>query len=270
MNVVQGWRREEEGWVRVRSVMDIGCRVSVASPGMCPTYPIKESNGSRHGQEFMSASENTMPNLGEQKLGVVFDNGVETMIKYQIADVSRALNSITKICDAGHPDFGNHLIFGRLGGMFVNLETGKTTHFQRENNIYCLEYWVKPFSKAGNLNERADVWRYPESPSTDDVDADVKDEDESANTVAAKDANVMGERGNEEDIADEQSNVPPGPAIEEEEARIPTIRRLPREPTGQEIDVHHITHLPLRSWCVKGKMAGGGGNKKRFPLLLRT
>ena len=112
VNVVQGWRREEEGWVRVRSVMDIGCRVSVASPGMCPIYPIKESNGSRHGQEFMFASENTMPNLGEQKLGVVFDNGVETMIKHQNADVSRALNSITEICDGGHPDFGDHVIFG--------------------------------------------------------------------------------------------------------------------------------------------------------------
>ena len=150
VNMVQGWRREEEGWVRVRSVMDSGCGVSVAPPGMCPTYPITESEGSRRGQEFMSASEDTMPNLGEQKLGVVFDIGGETMIKYQIADVSRALNSITEICDAGHPDFGNHVIFGRRDGMVVNLETGKTTHFQRENNIYCLDYWVKPFQRLGS------------------------------------------------------------------------------------------------------------------------
>ena len=150
VNMVQGWRREEEGWVQVRSVMDSGCGVSVAPPGMCPTYPITESEGSRRGQEFMSASEDTMPNLGEQKLGVVLDNGGETMIKYQIADVSRALNSITEICDAGHPDFGNHVIFGRRGGMVVNLETGKTTHFQRENNIYCLDYWVKPFQRLGS------------------------------------------------------------------------------------------------------------------------
>ena len=112
--------------------------------------PITESEGSRRGQEFMSASEDTMPNLGEQKLGVVLDNGGETMIKYQIADVSRALNSITEICDAGHPDFGNHVTFGRRGGIVVNLETGKTTHFQRENNIYCLDYWVKPFQRLGS------------------------------------------------------------------------------------------------------------------------
>ena len=69
--------------------------------------------------------------LGRAEAGVVLDNGGETMIKYQIADVSRALNSITEICDAGHADLGNHVIFGRRGGMVVNLETGKTTHFQR-------------------------------------------------------------------------------------------------------------------------------------------
>ena len=84
---------------------------------------------SRRGQEFMSASEDTMPNLGEQKLGVVLDGGGETMIKYQIADVSRALNLITELCDAGHLDYGNHVILGRRGGVVVNLETVKTTPF---------------------------------------------------------------------------------------------------------------------------------------------
>ena len=145
--MVQGWRREEQGWVRVRSVMDSGCGVSVAPPGMCPEHPIEESEGSRRGQEFMSASEDTIPNLGEQKLNVLLDNGKETAIKYQIADVSRALNAVTEICDAGHPDHGNRVIFGRRGGMIVNLETGKTTPFQREGNIYCLDYWAKPVSR---------------------------------------------------------------------------------------------------------------------------
>ena len=127
--------------------MDSGCGVSVAPPGMCPAYPIAESEGSRRGQEFMSASEDTMPNLGEQKLEVVLDSGKSTSIKYQIADVSRALNAVTEICDAGHPDHGNHVIFGRRGGMIVNLETGKRTPFQHEGNIYCLDYWMKPFPR---------------------------------------------------------------------------------------------------------------------------
>jgi hypothetical protein len=126
--------------------MDSGCGVSVAPPGMCPAYPIEESEGSRRGQEFMSASEDTLPNLGEQKLNVILGNGKETAIMYQIADVSRALNAVTEICDAGHPDYGNRVIFGRGGGVIENIETGKQTPFTREGNIYCLDYWVKPFT----------------------------------------------------------------------------------------------------------------------------
>ena len=119
----------------------------MAPPGMCPAYPIAESEGSRRGQEFMSASQDTMPTFGEQTLEVVLDSGKSTAIKYQISDVSHALNAATEICDSGHPDHGNLVTFGRRGGMIVNLETGKTTPFQREGNIYCLYYWVKPFTR---------------------------------------------------------------------------------------------------------------------------
>ena len=149
VNMLKGWCREEQGWIKVRSVMDSGAGVSVAPPGMCPTHPIMESEGSRRGQEFVSASEDMMPNLGEQKLSVVLDNQKETVVKYQIADVSRALNSVAEICDAGDPEHGNQVVFGRNGGTIINLATGQTTHFGRENNIYCLDFWVKPFQGQG-------------------------------------------------------------------------------------------------------------------------
>ena len=83
-----------------------------------------------------------MPNLGEQKLEVVLDSGKATALKYQIADVSRALNAVTEICDAGH-----RVIFGRRGGVIVNLESGRSTPPQREGNSYCLDYWVKPCTR---------------------------------------------------------------------------------------------------------------------------
>ena len=117
---------------------------------MCPAYPIMESEGSRRGQEFVCASENVVPNLGEQKLPVMMETGKKANIKYQIADVSRALNSISEICDAGHPEYGNHVIFGRHGGIIVNLESGETTPFNRDSNIYSLDFWVEPFQRQAN------------------------------------------------------------------------------------------------------------------------
>ena len=49
-----------------------------------------------------------------------------------------------------------------------------------------------------------------------------------------------------------------GDAVEEaaDEARRPTMRRAPVEPTKQEIAEHNLTHLPFRSWrpcCVAAK-----------------
>ena len=79
---------------------------------------------------------------------MVLDDDKGTVVKYQIADVSRVLNSVAEICDAGHPDYGNQAIFGR-GGASVNLATGKTTYFGRENNICCLEFGVKLFQRQG-------------------------------------------------------------------------------------------------------------------------
>ena len=51
----------------------------------------------------MSASVDIIENLGEKVIDVVMDDGVETKVKYQSADVKRALNSISEICDAGDP-----------------------------------------------------------------------------------------------------------------------------------------------------------------------
>jgi len=81
VNMVKGWRREDR-WTQVRSVMDSGCGASVAPPGMCPAYPIQESEGSRAGQEFVSASEDKLPNLGEQTLSAVLQDSSETSVRY--------------------------------------------------------------------------------------------------------------------------------------------------------------------------------------------
>jgi hypothetical protein len=86
-NMVQGpWRRAHSDgnaeWIRVQSVMDSGCGCSVAPPGMCPSYPIHESAGSLRGQEFTSASEHDLPNLGEQVLNVVMEDGNVTELRH--------------------------------------------------------------------------------------------------------------------------------------------------------------------------------------------
>ena len=67
----------------------------------------------------------------------------ESQIKYQVAEVSRPLNSISEIFDAGG-NYGQIVLFGRTGGAILNLETGIQTPFAREEGVYTMDVWVKP------------------------------------------------------------------------------------------------------------------------------
>ena len=135
----RGWRLRDGGWVQVKAVMDSGCAESVAPPDLCPEYALEPSAGSIRGQNFISASKDRIPNLGQKKFEVETEDGSKGKIKYQIADVSRPLNAISDICDAG-----NRVIFGKNGGMIMNIESGTETYFNRENGIYVLNLWIKP------------------------------------------------------------------------------------------------------------------------------
>ena len=137
------YKTVQDGWVKVRGVMDSGASEGVAPPTICPHYEIKPSPGSIVGQNYVSASDDLIPNLGEQILDVETTDGRSGKVKYQVADVSRPLNSVSEICDAGGV-YGQHVIFGRNGGAIINLEIGRQTPFTREDGIYILELWVKP------------------------------------------------------------------------------------------------------------------------------
>lgn len=128
--------------------MDSGASEGVAPPSMCPHYEIKPSVGSMAGQNYVSASDDLIPNLGEQVLNAETMDGRSCQLKYQMAEVTRPLNSVSEICDAGGPR-GQHVVFGRNGGAIINLDTGMHTPFNREEGIYILETWVKPPGDSG-------------------------------------------------------------------------------------------------------------------------
>ena len=142
------YKKETDGWVKVKGAMDSGATESVAPPDMCPHYKVNPSPGSLAGVNYVSASDDLIPNLGEQVLDVQTLDGREGQVKYQIADVARPLNSVSEICDAGGVH-GQHVIFGRYGGAIINLDTGRQVPFPREDGIYNLEFWVKPRGEQG-------------------------------------------------------------------------------------------------------------------------
>jgi hypothetical protein len=146
LNMLEGFTEADpEGWTHVRGVMDSGASKSVAPPGMCPEYQLLESEGSKKGDNFVSASKDIIPNLGEKHLAVMKEDGSVGKVRYQVADISRPLNSVSEICDSG-----NQVIFGRNGGCIYNMSTGSRTYFGREENVYVLDLWVMSPNMAIN------------------------------------------------------------------------------------------------------------------------
>ena len=146
-------RMEDGGWQKIKGVMDSGASESVAHPSMCPQYAVKPSVGSATGLKYVSASGDVIANLGEQLLEVETEDGMQTKIRYQSAEVSRPLNSVSEICDAGGND-GQYVVFSRYGGVILNLETGRRTSFDRVDGIYELGLWVKPPSNEASVFPR--------------------------------------------------------------------------------------------------------------------
>ena len=99
---------------------------------------MRPNAASRAGKAYSSASGHPLHNLGEQLLSAVTDGGMETEVLFQLADVSCPLISVSQICD-----HGNRVIFGRGGGVIMNLDTGHEVPFQRQGGVYSLGLWMR-------------------------------------------------------------------------------------------------------------------------------
>ena len=70
--------------------------------------------------------------MGEKKIDIVTEGGRQAVATYQIADVTRPLCAVSKMCDKG-----NTVIFEKNGGVSIAADGSRTT-FRREANVYML------------------------------------------------------------------------------------------------------------------------------------
>ena len=130
--------------VRIRTVMDSGAADSVAPPTLAPQVNISESNGSKRGQCYVSASGSRLSNMGEKVLNVQTNEGRDANVFYQIAEVGRPLHSVSATCDRG-----NWVVYTSQGGFIINCQTWERTSFERSGGIYELDLWMRDENNYG-------------------------------------------------------------------------------------------------------------------------
>ena len=122
--------------------LDSGCVAHVCASSDAPGYEVSESEGSRRGQGFVVGNGDRIPNEGQFKLKLDYEdgenrNGIGAI--FQVATVTRPLMSVSKVCDA---DMTCH--FDKHRGVIKD-STGRTVIvFKRQGGLYVAHLGTKP------------------------------------------------------------------------------------------------------------------------------
>ena len=135
-------------WEYVEAILDSGASVTVIPPHIGPEYETMPSEASRAGVVYEIANGDEIPNLGEKLLPVMTVDGSYRGLRAQVADVSKALQSVRSLVRAGHV-----VVFG--GGedgsenYIVNKYSGETTPVKDDGVNYLMGMYIVPKKDAG-------------------------------------------------------------------------------------------------------------------------
>ena len=103
INEVQGCGKVfDEGWQKITMAVDSGAAATLISHTLVMGHPIMETEASKSGVNYASATGQPIPNLGEQRLPLCTSEGSVRSMIFQAAPVSRALGSVKRMNETGH------------------------------------------------------------------------------------------------------------------------------------------------------------------------
>ena len=129
---------KDDKWKRVSMAVDSGACETVADPTHIPC-DVLETNASRAGASFVSATGEPIPNMGEMDMSMITREGTTRSMKVQAAPVTKPLASVMRIVQAGHV-----VVFDEEASYILNKRTGEVNLLREEDGNYMLDVWVKP------------------------------------------------------------------------------------------------------------------------------
>ena len=144
----------EGRWLKVRNgvTLDSGCSVFVIPSCWLSWFSLEESEGSKRGQNFTTASNNKIPNEGQRTVRFITDDGRRRRMTFQVSAVNKILASVAGICDNG-----NTILFTCTGGTIKSIATGRETKFRRQGNVYVMDIWVANPSHAESKKDDGEL-----------------------------------------------------------------------------------------------------------------
>ena len=135
-------------WEYIETILDSGATVTVIPPHVGQSYEVVPSAASRAGVKYEVANGEEIPNLGEKLMPVMTREGSMRGLRAQVADVSKALQSVRALVKAGHVViFGDgdegqcHYVYNKF--------TGETNEVTDDGINYLMGMYIIPPDDAG-------------------------------------------------------------------------------------------------------------------------
>ena len=134
-----------DSWIdsEIEITLDSGCCEHVMDLGDAPGYGafLTQSDGSRRKQNFIVGNGQKVPNEGQLVLNLESDGGENRKIKstFQVAEVTRPLMSVSRVCDQGltcNFTDTHALVLDKAGKIVVK--------FERRGGLYIARMKLKP------------------------------------------------------------------------------------------------------------------------------
>ena len=130
-------------------ILDSGCCRHVMPPSEVTGYVVRESPGSRRGQNFIVGNGEPVPNEGQVQLNLEVDvgggNTRPITSVFQVAELSCSLMSVSQICDHGY-----QCVFDKEGAKVLGDDGEIVCRFKRDRNMYVTQMGLKaptPFGR---------------------------------------------------------------------------------------------------------------------------
>ena len=132
----------------VEFILDSGATATVIPPSVGKAYAIQPGDASRAGVSYEVANGEEILNLGETLLPVVTAEGSWKGLRAQVADVSKPLQSVRTLVQAGHMVVFGHGDEG-CSHYIVNKITGETIAVKDDGTNYLLGLFIAPVHESG-------------------------------------------------------------------------------------------------------------------------
>ena len=137
---------DQPKWTCLEVAVDSGACDSVINPKSVPDITVMPTVDTVEGNDFVSASGDPIPNLGELKIPMITRERTLRGMTFQGAPVSKPLASVKKISQAGHM-----VIFDEEGSFIYDKTSGEVNMLREGSGDYMMDIWIPPPAVANEL-----------------------------------------------------------------------------------------------------------------------